>query len=52
VTADGRAALVWDSVTGADSYIVVRDGQPGRPLRIEGSQKQWTDSMSNVGNSD
>jgi hypothetical protein len=40
----GLARLQWDSVPGADSYIVLRDGKeiPGL-LRIEGSQKNWTD---------
>jgi hypothetical protein len=43
--ASGLATLEWDSVTGADSYIIIRDGQelPG-VLRIEGSNKEWTDS--------
>jgi len=40
----GRAKLRWDSVNGADAYIVVRDGSElTGPLRIEGSQKEWTD---------
>jgi hypothetical protein len=44
VTAKGRARLRWDSVDGADAYIVLRDGkQVTGPLRIEGSQKEWTD---------
>jgi hypothetical protein len=43
-TARGLAKLRWDSVTGADAYVVVRDGQEiAGPLRIEGSQKEWTD---------
>ena len=43
-TAKGRAKLRWDSVNGADAYIVVRDGSEiTGPLRIEGSQKEWTD---------
>ena len=42
--AGGRAKLRWDSVNGADAYIVVRDGREiSGPLRIEGSQKEWTD---------
>ncbi len=42
--AGGRAKLRWDSVNGADAYIVVRDGtEITGPLRIEGSQKEWTD---------
>ena len=42
--AAGLATLQWDSVTGADAYIVLRDGKPVRDLlRIEGSQKNWTD---------
>jgi len=43
--ANGRAQLRWDSVPGADAYLVVRDGKRvGGPLRIEGSRKQWTDN--------
>lgn len=44
VRAGGRARLRWDSVPGADSYVVVRDGREiTGPLRIEGAQKEWTD---------
>ena len=43
--AKGLATLRWDSVSGGDSYIVLRDGKEiTAPLRIEGSQKKWTDS--------
>jgi hypothetical protein len=40
----GLATLRWDSVPGADSYFIIRDGRerPG-PLRNEGASKQWTD---------
>jgi hypothetical protein len=42
--AKGLAQLAWSSVPGADSYLVLRDGKEiSGPLRIEGSQKQWTD---------
>jgi hypothetical protein len=42
--AGGLAKLRWDSVNGADAYIVVRDGKEiTPPLRIEGSNKEWTD---------
>jgi hypothetical protein len=42
--AGGLATLRWDSVAGADAYIVVRDGKEvAGPLRIEGAQKEWTD---------
>ncbi len=42
--AKGLAKLRWDSVNGADAYIIVRDGREiAGPLRIEGSQKIWTD---------
>jgi hypothetical protein len=42
--AGGLARLRWDSVPGGDSYVVMRDGKEvGGPLRIEGSQKEWTD---------
>jgi hypothetical protein len=45
-TAGGLAKLRWDSVPGADAYIVVRDGKNiAGPLRIEGSQKEWTDKV-------
>jgi hypothetical protein len=43
VKAAGLATLRWESVNGADSYIVLRDGKEIGPLRIEGSQKIWTD---------
>ena len=46
--AGGLATLEWDSTTGADAYIVVRDGKPiTDPLRIEGSRKNWTDTGKN-----
>jgi hypothetical protein len=45
VTADGRATLAWDRVAGADQYIIVRDGQEGKPIRIDGMKKQWTDTV-------
>ena len=42
--AGGLATLRWDSVIGADAYIVVRDGKEiTGPMRIEGSKKEWTD---------
>jgi hypothetical protein len=42
--AGGLAKLRWDSVPGADAYVIVRDGKEiTGPLRIEGSQKEWTD---------
>ncbi len=45
VPAKGRARLRWDSVAGADAYLVVRDGQEvAGPLRIEGSHKEWNDT--------
>lgn len=43
VRAGGFATLRWESVTGADSFIVVRDGKEIGPLRIEGAEKIWTD---------
>jgi hypothetical protein len=43
VKARGKAKLRWDSVAGADAYIVLRDGKEIGPLRMEGSQKFWTD---------
>ncbi len=42
--AGGFAKLRWDSVNGADAYLVVRDGKDiAGPLRIEGSRKEWID---------
>jgi len=42
VKAAGRARLRWDSVTGADTYIILRDGtEITGPIRMEGSHKQW-----------
>lgn len=47
VTAGGLATLRWDSVPGGDAYIVLRDGKElTGPLRIEGSQKEWTDATA------
>jgi hypothetical protein len=45
--ANGLAQLQWDSVAGADGYVVIRDGKEITDvLRIEGSQKQWSDERS------
>ena len=45
VNAGGLATLRWDSVPGGDAYVVLRDGRDlTGPIRIEGSQKQWTDT--------
>jgi hypothetical protein len=41
--AKGRATLHWNSVAGADSYIVLRDDKEIATLRLEGVDKQWTD---------
>jgi hypothetical protein len=42
--AGGLARLRWDSVPGADAYVLVRDGREvAGPLRLEGSQKEWAD---------
>lgn len=42
--AGGLARLRWDSVPGADSYVVQRDGKDlAAPFRLEGAQKDWTD---------
>jgi hypothetical protein len=44
--ANGRATLRWESVVGADAYIVLRDGKEiTGPIRIEGSEKQWNDNV-------
>ncbi len=46
VTASGLATLRWDSVPGGDAYVIYRDGQEiAGPLRVEGSQKEWTDTV-------
>ena len=45
VTAAGLATLRWDSVPGADAYVIFRDGRDVTgPIRIEGSRKVWTDA--------
>ncbi len=45
--AKGLAKLRWDSVNGGDAYIVYRDGKDiSGPLRIEGSQKEWSDKIA------
>lgn len=42
--AQGKARLRWDSVAGADAYVVLRDGQEVTGLlRMEGSNKEWVD---------
>lgn len=47
VAARGLAKLEWDSVAGADAYIVIRDDKEiAGPLRIEGSRKQWSDNVT------
>lgn len=40
---NGLATLQWDSVPGADSYIILRDDQQVAALRAEGSRKEWAD---------
>ncbi|MBI3838261.1 MAG: hypothetical protein HY288_10055 [Planctomycetia bacterium] len=45
--ARGRAKLQCDSISGADSYIVVRDSKEiAGPLRLEGTRKQWSDKAA------
>lgn len=47
VKSKGFAKLSWDSVNGADAYVIVRDGKEiAGPLRIEGSRKEWADKAS------
>jgi hypothetical protein len=44
VRAKGMATLTWGSFPGADAFVVLRDGEEvAGPLRIEGSEKSWTD---------
>lgn len=45
VAANGLATLEWDSVAGADAYIVVRNGKEIEQLWIEGSNKTWSDDV-------
>ncbi len=44
VKSKGLAKLAWDSVAGADQYVVVRDGKELSPVRVEGSEKIWQDA--------
>jgi hypothetical protein len=45
--AKGLATLEWDSVNGADAYIVLRDDKPiAGPLRVEGTRKHWSDKAA------
>jgi hypothetical protein len=45
--AKGLATLEWDSVAGADSYIIVRDAKEvAGPLRVEGVRKRWVDKTA------
>lgn len=47
VAARGHATLRWDSVPGADAYVVLRDGADvSGPLRSEGAQKEWRDAKN------
>ncbi len=47
VITNGLATLEWDSVPGADAYVIVRDEKEATGLlRIEGSNKRWTDSQA------
>jgi hypothetical protein len=47
VRAGGLAKLRWDSVVGADAYVVVRDSKEiTGPIRIEGANKEWTDKRN------
>jgi hypothetical protein len=44
--AGGRAKLRWDSVPGADAYVIIRDGKEiSGSIRIEGSKKDWADNQ-------
>jgi hypothetical protein len=48
VAAHGQATLRWDSVPGADAYVVLRDGRDvSGVLRIEGAEKEWRDGTAN-----
>ena len=44
IIANGIAKLAWDSVAGAEEYVVVRDGQELAAVRVEGSEKVWQDA--------
>jgi len=40
----GLATIAWDSVPGADAYVVLRDGvNASGIIRVEGARKRWTD---------
>jgi hypothetical protein len=43
VETKGIATLQWESVAGADSYVIIRDDQEIAEVRIEGSMKSWKD---------
>lgn len=44
VRSSGAAVLRWDSVPGADAYLILRDGRDyGAAVRIEGATKTWRD---------
>jgi hypothetical protein len=48
VKAKGLATIQWDSVAGADSYIILRDDKElTGPIRREGSRKEWSDRGKN-----
>lgn len=45
--AAGLAKLEWDSVPGADAYIILRDAKEiAGPLRAEGVRKGWSDKAA------
>jgi hypothetical protein len=45
--AGGLAVLEWDSVAGADAYVILRDGREiAGPLREEGARKRWADKTA------
>ena len=47
VVAGGYATLQFEGPAGADAFLVLRDDRVvAGPLRIEGSQKQWTDKAN------
>jgi hypothetical protein len=47
VVAGGYATLQWEGPAGADAFLVLRDDRiVAGPLRVEGSQKRWTDSAA------
>lgn len=46
VTVGGLATLQWESINGADAYVILRDGKEVAVIRVEGSSKTWKDAKN------